>query len=434
MHSPSWRTLALTDQVEGCLEQLDSDDYQTVPYRWAKESLFRDSLSNPDYLVRFAKRCGYDIVVPVFVDSVQQFNFPAKLEAYDLVSSDYPALKSSVRFFGHTQDVDSQIGLLFKQAGIPECSVSKTQDPRNSTFYKGRYFQYIRDYDSALKIFEHAFAKNPSDLYVRLHLSQILVSRVIQSEESIDAYNPAFIRARDLLESIPDTEEFVFEKNELLARMDVYQERWNSAENHIRTVWQENRPDSELMFLLSRLNVARQKTFGFGGKVTILKRIVTLNPAHQAAWLDLAQTYFYQNQMEKAELAYRDMLRIHPNCQSAWLGLGKLYLVQRRFDAMVVLYDSIIKKWPESSDVIYNLGLAYHYQGDTENAVRFFKRAIEIDDHAYSHYYLGKHYLSENMHTKALMHFRKCVSTHAQKDDPYVVMSRNEIRKLVAEE
>ncbi|NQT25892.1 tetratricopeptide repeat protein [candidate division KSB1 bacterium] len=437
-HSTPWHDITLLDIVQSHLSELDSREYLYIPFDWINQSINQDSVSNPDYRVHFAQRCDYDMLILAYTDSLKPNKINVTFDVYDFHASKRSVyhVEKLLPFIHVDSTLNNTIQTLFQEMGISSLPVAQFSKPKSTDYTKGRYSQLTGDLESAINIFDRAFQKDASDADVRLALCQSLIEGTIEKDDPTNPYNPAFIRSRTLLSALSDSGEHTYPIHQLLALVDVYQEHWNAVENHLRAIWpdEDKNEDPDLLFLLSRLNTARQKTFGYRSKKAILKRIIALNPAHQKAWLDLAQYYFYHNQMKRSENTYLEMLRIHPHCLSAWMGLGKLYLVQDRFGAMIALYEKIVKRWPDSSDVIYNLGLAYHYQDDTQNAVRFFQRAIEIDNHAYSHYFLGIIALNKNQQTEALTHFRQCLISHPQKDDPYVVMSRQEIQKLVASE
>lgn len=435
-HSAPWHDLVFAGCIESCLFQLDAQQYRTIPMAWVQESILNDSISDPDYLAGFAKRCGYDLLILAGMDSINPEKISVTMTAYDLRSSKKPASRLEQIIDSKSEDSVFQalIQTGFEKTEIPVSSIPCQCKPISPELARGKYFTLMDDYPSAETVLNRAFLIDKTDDRLRLTLAQVIIEQCIRESSPEAPYNPAFIRAEKILSALADTVQYATDVHKLRAKMDTYRERWNSVENHLRAIWPENdeKQDPDALFLLSRLSAARLKAFGFSNREKLLRRIIRLNPAHQKAWLDLARTCFYHNQMKRSEQVYHEMLHIHPHCLSAWMGLGKLYLVQDRFDDLIVLYEHIIDRWPDSPDVIYNLGLAYYYQQDIDNAIRFFNRAVQIDNHAYSHYFLGVLYLNQNREEDALLHFRACVASHPKKDDPYVALSLKEIRQLTA--
>ena len=73
--------------------------------------------------------------------------------------------------------------------------------------------------------------------------------------------------------------------------------------------------------------------------------------------------------------------------------------------------EELVAAFPQSDDAVYLLGLAHHEQGDTESAMKFWKRSLEIDpSRADANDSLGHALLLRDDYEKAEEYFRKALA------------------------
>lgn len=65
--------------------------------------------------------------------------------------------------------------------------------------------------------------------------------------------------------------------------------------------------------------------------ITLLKRVVELEPKHKTAWINLGQAYLGLRQYEQAIAAFRKQIEANPYDEYAYNNLGRVYAVQRRY-------------------------------------------------------------------------------------------------------
>ena len=76
-------------------------------------------------------------------------------------------------------------------------------------------------------------------------------------------------------------------------------------------------------------------------------------------------------------------------------------------------------------------GIAYYHDGRIDDAVRFFQRAIALDGHAESHYYLGVIFSEAGDEDRAINHFRTRVRLRQGKNDVFAEEARKNLLELL---
>jgi tetratricopeptide (TPR) repeat protein len=86
---------------------------------------------------------------------------------------------------------------------------------------------------------------------------------------------------------------------------------------------------------------------------------------------------------------------------------------------------------PGSGEAYYNLGVAYYNDEAIQEAVRFFERAIEMEDHPESYYYLGVIYAEAGDKDRAVSFLRERIRLRKGFDDPYAEQARELLYELL---
>jgi superkiller protein 3 len=144
--------------------------------------------------------------------------------------------------------------------------------------------------------------------------------------------------------------------------------------------------------------------------VGLLERLLKLAPNDAAARAQLGAVYAALGRMEAAEAALKSALEQDPENQSALIGLANVYLKTGRTRPATDLLEKAIVS-VQSFEPAFLLGSAYSSDGRYEDAVRAFRRAIELDPSQAEVYYqmataLGKLNRTEER-TQALQRFRE---------------------------
>jgi tetratricopeptide (TPR) repeat protein len=146
--------------------------------------------------------------------------------------------------------------------------------------------------------------------------------------------------------------------------------------------------------------------------VSLLKRVVELDPKDRTAWNNLGRAYMglrnidaaikaYRTQIEvnpydeyaynnlglafaasgrpaEAETAYAKQLEVNPLDRFAHANLGRLYIRQEQYDKAAAAFEKAIALTPDNSALLVQLGKAYLSLHKNEQATSSFARAVEL--------------------------------------------------------
>ena len=82
----------------------------------------------------------------------------------------------------------------------------------------------------------------------------------------------------------------------------------------------------------------------------------------------------------KAEIAFKEALRLDPSHVKSMTNLSRVLIDQKRFEEAFEKLTYAVEKEPDSAEVHRLLGRTYGGQGKTEDAIASYHRAIELDD------------------------------------------------------
>jgi tetratricopeptide (TPR) repeat protein len=59
--------------------------------------------------------------------------------------------------------------------------------------------------------------------------------------------------------------------------------------------------------------------------------------------------------------------------------MGKFYFINKKFENAKEMFFKVLNKDPFNYEVIYNIGLCFEAINDTENAIFYYKKTLEIN-------------------------------------------------------
>jgi tetratricopeptide (TPR) repeat protein len=123
--------------------------------------------------------------------------------------------------------------------------------------------------------------------------------------------------------------------------------------------------------------------------------VVKADPRNGRALQLLGSIEFAQNNYAAAEEHLRTALGIQGNFDTAYM-LALTYLSQRKLAETKLLFDELLNDIGSTPPLHVVLGRAYRETGYTDEAIREFKKAIDLDPHyPRVHYYLAVSYLAQ---------------------------------------
>ena len=108
------------------------------------------------------------------------------------------------------------------------------------------------------------------------------------------------------------------------------------------------------------------------------RTVVKLDRDHGAAWAQLARLHMSEGQVNMADAALRETLRIKPGEPVVLDMIGTTLSLMGEYDAAKAFYEQANAKKPDSPPLMQNLANNLVYHGDTEGAEHVFERIIDI--------------------------------------------------------
>lgn len=198
---------------------------------------------------------------------------------------------------------------------------------------------------------------------------------------------------------------------------------------------------------LSFMNKLRWESLGMTREEQILERALEINPAGFKALLRLGQHFleFSRPNDHLSQLALNHFVKAYkmrPRSREAILGLVTAYDHLNYFNDALTLLDSAQVNYPNDPEIFYSIGvIRFHLSGaykakkqtreeadELRKAEQAFLEAVRINNHAYSHLYLGKIYDYRNQRMEAIEAFRAVMSLLPQ-DDRFREEARKKLRE-----
>lgn len=113
--------------------------------------------------------------------------------------------------------------------------------------------------------------------------------------------------------------------------------------------------------------------------IEIYESILTLQPRHAPALINLGTIHYNLRKYELAESLYRRATIADPEYALAFFDLGNVLDEMQRLDAATEAYQKAVALVPHYADAHYNLALAYERQGQRRRALRHWLTYVRLD-------------------------------------------------------
>jgi tetratricopeptide (TPR) repeat protein len=113
--------------------------------------------------------------------------------------------------------------------------------------------------------------------------------------------------------------------------------------------------------------------------ISTYERVLTLDPEHAAAHINLGTLYYNRQDYNAAEEHYREALRIDPRYALAHFDLGNVLDETGRVAEAIDSYLNALQLAPTYADAHYNLALAYEKVREPRKALKHWRAYIKLD-------------------------------------------------------
>jgi tetratricopeptide (TPR) repeat protein len=149
---------------------------------------------------------------------------------------------------------------------------------------------------------------------------------------------------------------------------------FEDASQHDRTI-KENQ--SQAKHLVEQAN-ERARQNDFPDAVDLLQQSLAKDPAHGAAYSQLAKLYYSAGDIENASQAIAHALELNPYQPDFLYVEGKILQKQGKLDEALVAFERTTLVNPSESDAYFEMGVIYEQRNDRAHALAAYKKAVAL--------------------------------------------------------
>lgn len=185
---------------------------------------------------------------------------------------------------------------------------------------------------------------------------------------------------------------------------------------------QQVSPDPQLAKATRTIGEAYMNQGDLTAALRELLKAEALNPDDHIVHNDLGLCYMLKKRMPDAIAHFKKAIELKPGYAPARNNLGTAYLEMKEWDAAIAVFKEI------TQDLLYatphyplaNLGLAYYNKGQYRTAMRYYKKALELQpDFANALRGVGRTYLATNQGRLALKYLLRAVKAAPRAPEIY---------------
>jgi tetratricopeptide (TPR) repeat protein len=152
--------------------------------------------------------------------------------------------------------------------------------------------------------------------------------------------------------------------------------------------------DTEALFAANNRGAALMEQYKPAQALEEFARVTTLAPGWAPGHANLGLAALYARQMDRAEQAFREAIRLDASLVAGHYGLATLEKGQGQSAEALAEFEAAQKLDPKDADILYNIGLLHGRQRQFDRAIEALRRAREIDPNNMSvRYQLARAYL-----------------------------------------
>lgn len=119
------------------------------------------------------------------------------------------------------------------------------------------------------------------------------------------------------------------------------------------------------------------------------------SPNYWETYINQGCAYAAMSQLDNAEEAFNKVLKLDKKNAEAYVNLANISYMRGKYKQGIMYGNEAIRYGTEDSKVLFNIARAYESLNDTDMAIRFYNRAIEMDS-LNPEYYLKKAHILVN--------------------------------------
>ncbi|HHE55242.1 MAG TPA: tetratricopeptide repeat protein [Caldithrix abyssi] len=297
-----------------------------------------------------------------------------------------------------------------------------------------------KDYEKVLQLLQSRQDVEALAILAAVYVEKGLAIDVDQERAKyVPIKNPDFEKAKKILRPIILNRKDTPQIDLLMGRLLIREREYTTAEMFLKKAYVQDPENCRVHFSLSFLLPDRLKDIGYQSRVAILKRAVVLDPGYRDAVYQLANEIYLSGRgtlgsIQEAIDIINRFLEIHPDDPEMMSLLGSLYIKTNHPEKALPIFKDLFNKFPDDSDSYYNLGVCYYMLKKDSTALRYFRKAIQMDQHLDSYLYIGMIYKKMGQADSALKYFRERVARKTGDDDAYAKEAMLGIRQILIQQ
>jgi len=434
--------LAFAEMIGDHLQHATNTPFYVIPTETLFDAAKHDSLSDLDYVLRFAQHANLQMTgfgvyrMTMSAPANHQDSWSVEFQIFDLrkkspekIRLPLPERSDNLQDWaaeiarGIFQVASSVNKITWAPAGQNQFAIDLWQ-----RYYAVKFALAMNQTEPALQQ-ARALWQNDSSrakfatLYTRAFLRH-LRSQKTNQDDGLRLILPLAKRAAA-------TDSLGGESARLLGEIYIRQKKWNEAEQALLQARRREPTDSKIYPLLAHLHVSRLQPRGFQNELELYQHARTLNPLNIEAGLAEADYYWRENRAARAIAIFEDLLRLNPDHVEVLMSWGRIYIAKGNKTKIFEIYERILKVAPDNAEAYYNLGIVHYHHEDIDNAVKFFERAIKLNDHAEARLYLASIHERRGDIERAIQCLRERVRMSRGDDDIYAAEARRQLYKIL---
>ena len=271
------------------------------------------------------------------------------------------------------------------------------EDLNTRNYYEiGELYSLIPDLEAMETCMKKALELNPDNLDAHAGLAYTLIKRK-QWDQATLHLDKILTENPENLKALVGRAEIMAEKTEIQAAINEYDKilQLHPANPNIAV---------RLAGLLIQTNVTEKG-------IDLLRKVVEAYPQHLGANLVLLETY-YKHERYRLAIEHATRLLDIPDADYYHVRrlLGRSYISTKQFGLAINTLRDVVEKFPEDFDANVSLAYAYHYNGETDQAIECYQQAAKLEPESkLPNQFLGILYGQHGQIDEAIANYRQAL-------------------------